>query len=74
MKVQAATIDLVALGAQICNEDSTVQAEFCRGLARELALQKSQYNVQVQWDAVGRELTKDERAELKNALSMLWED
>jgi hypothetical protein len=72
MKVSAVSIDLVALGAMIANDDSKVQAEFFRGLARELALQKSRYNVQLQWAYVADELTKDEKSELENALGMLW--
>jgi hypothetical protein len=74
MKVQAVTIDLVALGALIANEDSKVQSEFFRGLARELALQKSRYNTQLQWAYVATELTKEERNELRDVLPMLWEE
>lgn len=72
MKVQAVSVDLVALGAIVANEDSKTQAEFFRGLARELALQKSRYNTQLQWAYVAAELTVDERKELEYCLCMLF--
>ena len=74
MKVGAVNIDLVSLGAIIANSDSNDQSAFFRGLARELALQKSRYNVQLQWAYVRDELTKDERDELENAVGMLFGD
>lgn len=73
MKVSTVSIDLVALGAVIANEDSKVQGEFFRGLARELELQKSRYNTQLQFAYVRDELTADEQKTLADVLTMLWE-
>jgi len=72
MKVQAVSIDFKAFGAQFANMDSTEQALFFKGLARELICWKSEYNVQMQFNHVADELKEDEKRALDNALGCLW--
>jgi F0F1-type ATP synthase alpha subunit len=72
MRVQPILIDMEALGAEFAVMDSTDQAKFFRGLARELKTWKSDYQKQLQFAHVASEITPADKGELENALGMLW--
>ncbi len=72
MRVRSVNIDMQALGAEFAGMDSSEQANFFKGLARELALWNSSHNIQVQFCFVSDDLNHKEKEELKNALEMLW--
>ena len=72
MRVQPITIDMEALGAEFAGMNSEEQAKFFQGLARELKHWKSDHQKQMQFAFVADLLADADKAELENALGMLW--
>ena len=59
-------------GAEFANMDSKEQGLFFKGLAKELMTWKSSYSRQMQFSYTADKLSKTEKTELENALTILW--
>ena len=72
MRISTVEINMEALGADFAGMDDHEQAKFFRGLARQLIIWKSDYKAQMQFHAIAKLLTQQEKDALDNALGCLY--